>query len=71
MNREQAVQILRLVTNAILETIQETGDHGAPGGILYAALMHHGMSLEYFQEIMAALVQSGKVIKRGELYFAK
>jgi hypothetical protein len=60
---------LALVVRAVVETIDECPDFGAPGGHIYAALMEIGFSLEAFEKLMAALVKSGKVIKRGHCYF--
>ena len=42
---------------------------GAPGGILYAALMQAGVDFGTFESLMAALVSSGKLYKKGEMYF--
>jgi hypothetical protein len=60
-------QVLQYVA-AIYETIKETPD-GAPGGILYAALMGH-MSLAQFEGIMSVLIKAGLVRKSGHCYFA-
>jgi len=50
-----------LVVQAIVETIEETGDKGAPLGIMYAALC--GMiSYESFTSVIQALV-ANKVIR--------
>jgi hypothetical protein len=32
--------------------------------------MTQGMSLEYFEAMMSALVNTGKLVKRGDCYFA-
>ena len=68
-NTDKAHQMLKLLGDAICETICES-PNGAPGGHLYAALMTYGMGLETFEAIMAALVTAGKVIKRGDCYYA-
>lgn len=59
------------VINAILETVQEANDlgHGVPGGHIYNALMTTGMSLHTFESIMLAMVQAGKLERRGQLYY--
>lgn len=56
------------IAKAIVETINETPS-GAPGGILYAALMAHGCTLGQFEWIMAALVSLGKIRKSGDCYY--
>jgi hypothetical protein len=69
LNPEQA-SALRLIVSAVLETIEEAGPMGAPGGHLYAALMHAGCTYSQFVSLMGALVRSGRVVKRGECYHA-
>jgi hypothetical protein len=71
MTRADAVQILAATVNAVIDTvIQSDQTIGAPGGALYAALMTQGMSLEYFEAMMSAIVNTGKLVKRGDCYFA-
>ena len=43
---------------------------GGALNIIYAALMGTGMSLQTFERMMSILVESGKVERRGQLYFA-
>ncbi len=62
---------LILIVSAITDTIKEAGEFGAPGGVMYAALMAHGCSLNQFESIMGALVRMNRVEKRGECYFLK
>ena len=62
-------KVVTMIATAVYSTIKETSA-GVPGGTLYAALMAHGCQLHQFEQIMAALVNSGVVTKRGELYFA-
>ena len=70
MNREAAVRALVAITNIIVDVVRSSGTEGAPGGVLYAALMRYGCTLEQFEQIMGALVIAKKVTKRGQLYFA-
>jgi hypothetical protein len=44
---KEAAQLLRKVAAAVVETVEETGSMGAPGGHLYAAMMVHGFSLDH------------------------
>lgn len=69
MTRTEAVDVLRHVLSAVYDTIAESGENGAPGGSLYAALMSHGVSYDTFNSIMAALIARGLVTKRGDCYF--
>lgn len=68
MNATQA-RALALVVVAVVDAIKAAGPSGAPGGTLYAALMTQGCTLGQFESLMAALVSTGRVQKRGELYF--
>lgn len=61
---------LRLIAQAVLESIKAAGPLGAPGGHLYAALMAHGCSLQQFEQIMTGLERNGMVTKRGDCYHA-
>lgn len=60
---------IRMLLDGVLESVAAAGPLGAPGGVLYAALMVHGLSLGTFESIMGALVRIGKLRKSGELYF--
>ena len=64
---EQA-RLLHLALQGILDAVKEGGDHGAPGGVLYSALMGK-ISLAQFEQIMNVLVRMKKVRKQGQLYF--
>src|SRR5258708_3693484 len=68
MTRAQAKAVLAHVANAVLETVGETPD-GAPAGPMYLAFMQHGMSLETFEAITAALVDAKKIRREGDLFF--
>ena len=61
--------IIQVVTDAIVEAVKAAGPTGAPGGVIYAALMTHGCTLEQYEAFMDALVRAGKLRKSGHLYF--
>jgi len=69
MLRTQKMNYLTGILVAIIETVKDMGDEGAPGGTLYAGLMSYGITLEIFNEIMGVLVEGGKLRKSGEVYF--
>lgn len=62
------IQAVRQIVSAIVEAIKAAGPLGAPGGVLYAGLMAHGCSLSQFESLMAGIVKSGMIVKRGECY---
>jgi hypothetical protein len=66
--KQEALTALLMLANAIVETVKEAGEQGAPGGSIYAALMDK-VSLETYSEIMAGLVEVGKLRKVGHVYF--
>jgi len=69
IDRQLVHSLLRMVADAIIESVAVAGKQGAPGGSLYAALMTHGFTYEQFEQIMSGLVKTGKLEKRGQLYF--
>jgi hypothetical protein len=55
------------VADAIVDAVRVAGPLGAPGGVLYAALMDK-ISLNHFNQFMSALVGAGKLVKDGDCY---
>ena len=69
MNKGEAV---KKVLDAIVDTVADAGDTGAPSGILYAGLMAGiGISLETYEGIMNLLVMQGRITKEGHVYYIK
>ena len=65
----QQMQAVRAIGKAIVESVKEADPVvGAPGGILYAALMASGCSLSQFQSIMDTLVRAGYLRQSGQCY---
>lgn len=67
---QQQNQAMKLLVSAIIDAVKAAGPIGAPGGVLYAALMAHGCTLEQFEKLMGALVRHGALKRKGDLYFA-
>lgn len=67
---EQATA-LRLIVSATVDAVKAAGPHGAPAGVIYAALMTQGCSKSQFDSLMGALVRTGKLTHDCEahLYF--
>lgn len=70
MTQEKAALVIRQIADAIVQTAKEAGPMGIPGGHVYAALMTYGLRLDQYEQIMAALVQAGKLRREGECYHA-
>ena len=68
LTNQQAAAI-HLVVDAVVDAVKAAGDHGAPGGVIYAALMGQGCSLSQYESLMAALIRVGKLRRSGDLYF--
>ena len=66
-NSEKAVQAVREIATIIEETAREAAPLGAPSGVVYAALMGVGVSLDTFQAILSAMESAGRVTVRGDL----
>lgn len=54
-------EAVRLVFEAIVESVDAAGPDGVPAGHLYAALMPIGISLEQFESFVSAAVSLGKI----------
>lgn len=63
------LKALSLIVHAVVDTVKQAGPLGAPGGVMYAALMAQGCALSQFESLMGGLVRAGKIQKRGECYF--
>ncbi len=63
---------LRRICNIIVEAVRESDPIlGAPGGIIYAALMEHGCTMEQYTGLMSGLVNAKILRKSGECYFVR
>ena len=62
----QQAKALQAVVKAIIESCKTF----APGGVIYAALMHQGCTLNQFQQIMSQLVGAGMLTQDGDCYTA-
>ena len=63
-------QAINAVVKAVLDTIHEMGEGGAPSGPFFAALQTQGCTLNQFQSLMGALERAGKVALKYDCYFA-
>jgi hypothetical protein len=66
---EQAIKAVQGMFKAILETIEELGEQGTPGGVIYLALSQYGVSMSLFEAMMAALLDTRKIRQEGNLYY--
>jgi hypothetical protein len=62
--------MLRLLVDVVVDSVREAGPEGAPGGVLYAALMTQGCTYQQFESLVSGLVSVGKLTRRGHCYFA-
>jgi hypothetical protein len=69
MTTEQTHALRRIATIVLEAVAMADPIIGAPGGHLYAGLMHAGCTLSQYQQIMAGLVQAGCLRQSGECYF--
>ena len=68
MNKQQ-IALLRQIAQAILEAVKAADINiGAPGGVLYAAMMINSCSLNQFEQIMDGMVRAGWLTKSGDCY---
>ena len=64
----QQISLLRTIAKAILESVRAAGSLGAPGGVMYAAMMEQGCTLNQFEQIMSGMVKAGWLVRDGDLY---
>ncbi len=70
MSLEEQYRLVKQVADSIIESVKACGKDGAPGGILYSALMTQGCTIHQFNSLMGGLCAAGKLRKSGDLYFA-
>ena len=59
-----------VAAEAILQTIEEAGEEGAPSGALYAAFMQFGFSYHQYQSMIDLFLRKGYVrISNHVLYY--
>jgi hypothetical protein len=63
------IQALRMIADAIVEAVRAAGTTGAPGGVIYAALMAHGCTYNQFTSLMSGMVKANLLRREGDLYF--
>ena len=64
----QQIAAIRMLADAVVDAVKAAGSLGAPGGVIYAALMAHGCTLAQFESLMDALIRAGKLTRSGDLY---
>lgn len=67
MNQQQ-IEVAQRIGLGILEAVDAGGDVGAPGGVLYAAMMANGASLNQYQSFMGGLVNKGMLVLEDDCY---
>lgn len=65
---QQHLNVLK-VLEALLATVNEAGQQGAPAGVMFAAWQAHGGSLNSFQQAMGLLVKAGRVRLSNHCYY--
>ncbi|WP_423680204.1 winged helix-turn-helix domain-containing protein [Undibacterium sp. WLHG33] len=68
ISNQQTKRTLANIMLYVLEAIHESGLTGAPGGIIYAALMQQGATLDQFNTLMGCLVKAGNVTHEDQVY---
>ena len=65
----EQIKAIRAICDAVVYAVRAGGSLGAPGGVIYAALMGQGCTLSQFESLMSGLVRAGKLRRDGDLYF--
>ena len=62
-----ANMVALLIMHAVLDSIDAAGDQGAPDGVIYAALMSFGATLDQHTRLINMLTEQGLATKSGNL----
>jgi hypothetical protein len=52
-------EIILICADAILHTVEEAGEQGAPSGVLYAATMTMGLNYHQYQALIDLFLKKG------------
>jgi len=66
MDKQQQAAII-LAVDCILDAAKAAEPLGAPSGVIYAALMAHGMRLATYESLVNALVRAGRITVENHL----
>lgn len=69
MNHHAQMLAIKALCDAIVAAVDAAGPSGAPGGVLYSALMSQGCTLAQFESIAGGMVGAGLLCKVGQCYF--
>lgn len=58
---------INLAVSCIVDAVKVAGPFGAPSGVVYAALMAHGMTLATYQSLLDALERTGQIVVKNNL----
>lgn len=67
MPKPDALKALRELVDELSTIINES--NGVPAGPLYMTFAEAGLTLDQFEQIMGAMVATGKIRKSGHQYF--
>lgn len=69
---EKATALVDQIVDVVVEVVAASGENGAPAGVLYSRLMAppFNLNLASFEMLMLIGVKKGKLVKKGQLYFA-
>ncbi len=69
LTEQQTRHVVLMIVDAVIESVKVAGPLGAPAGVMYAALMSQGCTLDQFNQLTGALVGMGKLRRQGDLFF--
>ena len=62
---DKKLDALAAMIEAVRQAIATTGDSGIPSGHLYSMMMGFGCSLEVYNHLINALLETGKITQDG------
>lgn len=55
------IRAIQALADIIEDTAKEAGPLGAPSGVIYAALMGAGVTLDVYTALLASMVKAGRI----------
>ena len=62
------VHALATASLGVIEAVEAAGDHGAPAGIVFAAMQAQGASFNQFLSLMTTLIRPGYLTMEDNCY---
>ena len=70
MSNQEKIALIQTI-QAVRSAVEAGGKDGVPAGMIYAALMEHGCSINDYNNLEAMLIRVGAITKRGQRLYVE